>query len=96
MSSSNDPWKSVRIMGLVHTLEVLESIYEKPKRFKYLEAACPNQSTRIERLRALEETGYLETQTVKIKGRTAVHYKLTEQGKKAFEHFISVKKLFGE
>jgi DNA-binding HxlR family transcriptional regulator len=96
LSSSNDLWKAVRITGLAHTPEILESIYENPRRFKDLETACPNQSTRIERLRSLEEVGYVETQTVKIKGRTAVQYKLTPKGRKAVEHLLSIKKLFSE
>jgi predicted transcriptional regulator len=33
---------------------------------------------------------------VKIKGRTAVQYKLTPKGRKAVEHLLSIKKLFSE
>lgn len=93
MAVSNDSWSAVKIVGLAHALEMLESLYEGPKRFADLKEVCPNESTRTERLRMLEEAGYVETETIKVKRRNFVHYRLTEEGREAVEHFLAVKKL---
>lgn len=94
MTLSTDPWKPVRVAGLACSLEMFETLYDGPKRFADLKQACPNESTRTERLRLLEEEGYVKIETAKIKRRNFVYYMLTDRGKAAVEHFIAVRKLF--
>ncbi|MBI2184108.1 MAG: helix-turn-helix transcriptional regulator [Thaumarchaeota archaeon] len=94
MAKSNDPWNAIRILGSAHTLEILESLYEAPRRFADLKEDCPNESTRTERLRMLEEAGYVATETLKVRRRNFVHYKLTGEGREAVEHLRAVKQLF--
>lgn len=93
-SSSSDPWKPVKIVGLACSLEIFETLYDGPKRFADLKRACPNESTRSERLRLMEQAGYIETEAAKIDRRNFIHYKLTDKGKRAVEHLLAIKELF--
>ena len=56
-----------------------------PKRYSDLVSACPNESTRTKKLRALEKADLIKSIARKGDGRTFVYYKLTSKGKKVLK-----------
>jgi len=78
-------WKLLRLLCQPYSLEILSMLYKEPRRFVDLSDACPNERTRTNRLRVLEEAKLIETTPMKIKKRTFVHYRLTDKGKQIFE-----------
>ncbi len=76
----NDKWNIVMTIGKPYSLEILEALFNGPKRYSDLNKACPIEKTRAKRLKELKVAGLIET-TIKEKGgRDFVHYKLTEKG----------------
>ena len=68
------------VIGKVYALDILESLFESPKRFSDLNKACPIEKTRSQRLKELKVQGLIETTIKEKAGRDFVHYKLTEKG----------------
>ncbi len=73
-------WGIVMVIGKPYCLDILEALFEGPKRFTDLGKACPIEKTRIKRLKELKAEGLVEV-IVKERGkRDFMHYKLTEKG----------------
>ncbi len=76
----SDKWFLVMVIGKPYCLDILESLFESPKRFSDLGAACGIEKTRVKRLKELKAEGLVEV-IVKEKGkRDFMHYKITEKG----------------
>ena len=73
------------IIAQTYALDVLEAVNKRPMRFTDLEAACPNEKTRSQRLKELEEGGLITTGSLKIGRRYFVHYTLTSKGRQALQ-----------
>jgi DNA-binding HxlR family transcriptional regulator len=78
-------WKIISLLGEPYVLNILASLYDQPKRYVDLVDACPNEVTRTDKLRKLEDANLVTTKTKKIGKRTFVHYQLTDKGKTIFK-----------
>ncbi len=67
-------------MGKPYSLDILESLFQSPKRFSDLGKACPIEKTRAKRLKELTGEGLIEVVVREKRKRKFLHYKLTEQG----------------
>ncbi len=85
MPAADTKWKFIRFLGQSYVLDLLDALSEKPKRFTDLADICPNESTRTQRVKKLEELRLIETTTIKIKKRAFIHYTLTEKGRKVLQ-----------
>ncbi len=85
MPASDGRWKFIRFLGESYVLDILNALSEKPKRFTDLADICPNESTRTQKVKKLEELRLIETSTIKIKRRSFIHYTLTEKGRKVLQ-----------
>ncbi len=75
-----EKWEIVMVLGKPYCLDILEALFEGPKRFTDLGKACPIEKTRVKRLKELKAEGLVEV-IVKEKGkRDFMHYKITEKG----------------
>ncbi len=79
----DNKWEIVMVIGKPYSLEILESLFENPKRFSDLNKACPIEKTRAKRLKELKEHGLIEVIIMERKSRSFMHYKLTEKGESA-------------
>ena len=76
-------WNIVMVIGKVYSLDILEALFNGPKRFSDLGKACPIENTRSQRLKELKENGLIDI-VVKERGkRNFIHYNLTEKGEVA-------------
>jgi len=83
-------WKVIPLLGEPYVLDIIASLYEKPKRYVDLSDVCPNEVTRTDRLRKLEEANFVMTTTEKIGKRPFIHYGLTKRGKTIFEQIEKI------
>ena len=67
-------------IGKPYSLEILEALFNSPKRYSDLNKACPIEKTRAKRLKELKIEKLIETTIQEKGGRDFVHYKLTEKG----------------
>jgi len=81
-------WALIWLLGERYVLNILDALFEGPKRFADLADACPNEKTRTAKLRSLEEAGLIETVSSKIGKRFFVHYKLTEKGNEMLQELM--------
>ncbi len=76
----NDRWNIIMVIGKVYSLDILEALFNGPKRFSDLSKACPIEKTRSQRLKQLKEEGLVDVVVMERKKRNFIHYKLTEKG----------------
>jgi len=75
----------LKILGQSHTLEILSSLNERPRRFIDLEEVCKSNRTRSARLKELEQKKLIK-RVPKIMGKRAyTFYEITPLGKRALE-----------
>ena len=85
-------WYLFMVLGKPYALNIIESLFESPKRFTDLGKACPIEKTRAKRLKELTDEKLIEV-TIKLIGkRNFVHYKLTEEGEETFKSILNLKK----
>jgi len=84
-------WYLFEITGRQYALDIMEVLFEKPKRFSELTSACPIEKTRSKRLRELEEANLVEAESQKVKKRNFIFYKLTKSGEKLIKYLINFK-----
>ena len=68
------------VIGKVYSLDILEALFNGPKRFSDLNKACPIEKTRSQRLKELKEKGLIDAVVKEKRRRSFIHYKLTEKG----------------
>ena len=73
-------WEIIMTIGKPYSLEILEALFNSPKRYSDLNKACPIEKTRAKRLKELKIEKLIETTIQEKGGRDFVHYKLTEKG----------------
>lgn len=78
-------WSLIRTLAQTYSLDILEALEERPLRFTDLADPGPNEATRSQRLKELEEAGLISTVSLKIDKRNFVHYRLTENGKRVLQ-----------
>jgi DNA-binding HxlR family transcriptional regulator len=83
-------WALIPLLGERYVINILEDLLEGEKRFVDLADVCPNEKTRTVKLRKLEESGLIETVSLKIGKRFFVHYKLTERGKTTLQELMRI------
>lgn len=71
------------VIGKVYSLDILEALFNGPKRFSDLGKACPIEKTRSQRLKELKEEGLIDAVVIERKRRNFIHYQLTEVGEAA-------------
>ena len=76
----SDRWDMVMVIGKPYCLDILEALFESPKRFTDLGKACPIEKTRVKRLKELKAEGLVEVVVLEKGKRDFMHYKLTEKG----------------
>ena len=76
----NDRWNIIMVIGKVYSLDILEALFNGPKRFSDLGKACPIEKTRSKRLKELKQEGLIDVVVMERGRRNFIHYKLTEKG----------------
>ena len=89
----NKNWTIIPLLGEPYIIEILESISPSPKRYLDFAKACPNETTRSDRLRKLEEAGIVKTSSLKAGKRSFVHYELSRKGRKIMEMASKIEEL---
>ena len=77
--------RTIGVLGKAFIIEILEAIYEKPRRFVDLKQQCPNDKTRAKRLKELKGNSFIKTVIIEIKGQSFIHFGITEKGEKALK-----------
>lgn len=80
-SSSSARWSIIRLLSQTYALDILDALNKKPLRFSDLASCSPNERTRSQRLKELENIGLIHTASMKVGKRYFVHYALTDKGK---------------
>lgn len=83
--SSNAKWALIKVLAQTYALDILEALSKKPLRYTDLENYSPNERTRSQRLKELENLGLISTASLKIGKRSFVHYELTSKGRSVLE-----------
>ncbi|AIF83347.1 putative transcriptional regulator [Candidatus Nitrososphaera evergladensis SR1] len=78
-------WKLVYMLAQTYALDMLEAVSKKPMRFTDLESHSPNERTRSQRLKDLEDAGLITTISLKINKRYFVHYTATNKGRQVLQ-----------
>ncbi len=78
------PNNRINILFDAYLICILKAL-TMPKRYSDLSSECPNENTRIKKLRALESAGLVETAALRKNGRIFVHYKLTQKGEEVLK-----------
>lgn len=73
------------MLAQTYALEMLEAVSKKPLRFTDLENYSPNERTRSQRLKDLEQAGLITTTSLKINRRFFVHYTATNKGRQVLQ-----------
>ncbi len=76
----SDKWAIIMVIGKPYCLDILEALFEGPKRFTDLGAACPIEKTRIKRLKELKAESLVEVVVMEKGKRDFMHYKIMEKG----------------
>ena len=84
-NNASGKWHLIVILGHSYALSILDALNERPLRFTDLARYVPNERTRSQRLRQLEEKDLIHTISIKIDKRYFIHYSLTEKGKLALQ-----------
>lgn len=84
----------LNLLAKAYTFDMLESLREKPKRFKDLKAACENEKMRSQRLRELEDSELIKVKVRRIGRRPISIYELSELGKGTLKLAEEIKKLY--
>ena len=79
----DDRWNIIMVIGKVYALDILEALFNGPKRFSDLNKACPIEKTRSQRLKELKAIELIEAIVMEKGKRNFVHYKITEMGESA-------------
>lgn len=82
----------IQLLGEPYVVDILQSLYESPKRFKDLESACRVEKTRTEKLRKLEESNLVSTKSDKDGKKSVIKYCLTKKGIESIKHINSLEK----
>lgn len=77
--------RTIGVLGKLCSIEILEALNENPLRFSDLKEQCPNDRTRVLRLKELRRNGFIKTMVIEIKEQNFIHYAITEKGKKALD-----------
>lgn len=77
--------KIITILGKAYSIELLEDLFNGPKRFSDLGESCRIEKTRSRRLKELKQHGLIETTALDRKARSFIHYRVTERGKQILE-----------
>lgn len=85
-----DKWKLFMAMGNPYAMDILQSLFESPKRFTDLGKACPIEKTRAKRLKELMDNNLIEAIVKPINKRNFVHYKLTKKGEDTFKKVMDI------
>lgn len=80
----------IQLVGKPYIIDIMESLYEQPKRFVDLSDACKNEKTRTVRLRDLERASLVETASIKLGKRSFIHYHLTEKGTSVLKEIAKI------
>jgi len=88
--SGRRKWALIPLLGERYVLNILDTLLRGQKRFVDLADACPNEKTRTNKLRSLEEAGLIETVSSKMGKRFFVHYKLTEKGNRMLQELMRI------
>ena len=75
----------LKILGQSHTLEILSSLNERPRRFIDLEEVCKSNRTRSARLKELEQKKLIKRVPKIIGKRAYTFYEITPLGKRALD-----------
>ena len=84
--------KLVRLLGEKYVLNLLESLYEGPKRFSDLRDACQIDKTLCQKLHRLQTADLVGTELATVNKRPVVQYKLTRKGRIALRHIRALAK----
>lgn len=68
------------IMSRFYALDILRALSKKPSRFSELHVCAPNESTRATRLKELEDSKLISTESRKVQSRHFVYYHITKKG----------------
>ena len=85
-----DKWKLFMVIGNPYAMNILQSLFESPKRFSDLNKACPIEKTRAKRLKELMNIGLIEAIVKPIGKRNFVHYKPTKKGEEVFRKAMEI------
>lgn len=83
----------VKTISQTYALDILEALAEKPLRFTDLEDSSPNERTRGQRLKELDELKMISTVSMKIGKRSFVHYTLTDKGRQVLQKAKEIEKI---
>ncbi len=78
------------VIGETYAMDILQSLFESPKRFTDLGKACPIEKTRAKRLKELMDNNLIEAIVKPIGKRNFVHYKLTKKGEEVFRKAMDI------
>ncbi len=79
-------------IGKPYSMDILESLFESPKRFTDLNKVCPIEKTRSKRLKELTNEDLIGTIIKLIGKRNFIHYILTEKGEEVFKGVLNLRK----
>jgi len=74
-------------------MEILNALDKRPLRFVELKEHCPNDRTRALRLKELKKMGFIIATVKEIENHSAIHYQITEKGKKALDLVEQIEEL---
>ena len=85
--------RTIGVLAKSFTIEILEAVSKKPRRFTDLKQACPNASTRATRLRELRRGGFIRSIILEIGEQSFIHFTITDKGKNALQLLQQLEKL---
>jgi DNA-binding HxlR family transcriptional regulator len=92
LSSNNDSPNSLfYVISRLYALEILRALSQKPLRFSELKFYAPNESTRVTRLKELEDANLIITESKKVRTRHFVYYSITKKGMTTLAKINSLK-----
>ena len=87
---NEDKFKIIMVIGKPYSMDILQSLFESPKRFTDLGRACPIEKTRSKRLKELSDNNLIEAIVKPIGKRNFVHYTLTKEGESSFKKILDI------
>ena len=88
----DERWDMFMVIGKLYCINILEALFQSPKRFSDLNKACPIEKTRAKRLKELTSNNLIETIIKSIGKRNFIHYTLTEKGDNIFKRILDFNK----
>ena len=87
---NEDKFKIIMVLGKPYSMDIMQSLFESPKRFTDINKACPIEKTRAKRLKELTDEKLIEAVIKPISKRNFVHYKLTKKGENIFKKIVNI------